>query len=98
MTQKEMISKAYKLGASAQTAGQAYLQSENSNLSAKGKTLNPNYKKPIIRRAYRHTPHKMHGTLNRPIWVNVKSKDGAGFEQKLEKVKIALKKGLIKTA
>lgn len=42
--------------------------------------------------------HKMHGTLNRPIWVNVKTKDGAGFEQKLEKVKIALKKGLIKTA
>ena len=66
-------------------------------LSAKGKTLNPNYKKPVIRRAYRHTPHKMYGTLNRPIRVNVKQPDGS-FTQKLEKVKIALKKGLIKTA
>lgn len=42
-------------------------------------------------------PEKMYGTLNRPIWVNVKQPDGS-FTQKLEKVKIALKKGLIKTA
>jgi hypothetical protein len=90
-------------------------------LSAKGKTLNPNYlgdknrMRPSVIlgrvivggkvlhsgervRGQESKPHQMHGTLNRAIRVNVPTKDGAGFTQKFEKVKIALKKGLIKTA
>lgn len=56
------------------------------------------YRAPSFKKWSSSRNHPMHGTLNRAIRVNVPTKDGAGFTQKLEKVKIALKKGLIKTA
>lgn len=43
-------------------------------------------------------PDPLYGKLNSPIRVTVKTKDGHGYEQKLEKLKIAVKKGLVKTA